>query len=139
MKKPLPLICVCFALFAVFSCKKFIEQKKQDMLVSAITNGVWIVEQYREDTSDITAGFQGYEFRFSENGTVTGTKDGNTANGTWTGDINTRTISSNFPNIGEPVKKLNGIWLLTDTYWDYVEALMTTETGKNQLHLRKKS
>lgn len=109
------------------------------MLVSAITNGVWIVEQYKEDTSDITAGFQGYEFRFSENGTVTGTKDGNTANGTWTGDINTRTISSNFPNIGEPVKKLNGIWLLTDTYWDYVEALMTTETGKNQLHLRKKS
>ncbi|MFT3825486.1 MAG: hypothetical protein QM731_16325 [Chitinophagaceae bacterium] len=138
MKRLIPFTAVLLLLFS-FSCKKLIDKKKEDLLVDAITNGVWVVEQYKAGENDITSDFTGYEFRFSENGTVTGTKESTISNGTWTGDIDSRSITALFPSAGDPLIKLNGTWLLTDTYWDYVEASMTVSSVTYQLHLRKKS
>jgi hypothetical protein len=120
------------------SCKKAIENKQRDMLVDAITNGEWVVHQYLEGPTDITSEFSGYSFQFEEAGAVHAKYGVVINHGTWAGDMNTYSITSQFPNANDPLKKLNGTWRLTDSYWDYVEAEMITSTGKNFLHLIKK-
>jgi hypothetical protein len=128
------LACLCF-----FSCKKAIENKQREILIDAITNGDWQVHQFIEGPVDITSQFSGYSFKFEEQGAVHAKYIGSVfASGTWVGDVNNYTINSNFPSATDPLNKLNGTWKLTDTYWDYVEAEMTTGTGKNILHLIKK-
>jgi hypothetical protein len=130
-----------FLLFSIsfFSCKKAIENKQRDMLIDAITNGEWQVHQYVEGPVDITYQFYGYSFKFEEQGAVHAKFVGSPyADGTWAGDINNFTITSQFPAATDPVNKLNGVWKLTDSYWDYVEAEMITASGKNILHLLKK-
>lgn len=120
------------------SCKKAIEKKQQDLLIDAMTNGQWIVQQYIEVTNDITVEFDGYSFQFEENGGVSGMNGSLVMDGTWQGDIDNQSISSQFPTATDPVKKLNGIWKLTDSDWNYVKAEMYTPNGKNILQLRKK-
>ena len=123
----------------LISCKKAIEKKQLDILIDAITNGEWQVHQYLESSVDITSQFSGYGFKFEKHGTVQAKQAGSSvADGTWVGDIDNYTINSQFVTAPDTIKKLNGTWKLTDTYWDYVEAEMTTSTGKNFLHLIKK-
>lgn len=133
----MPLLTL-FLLIGMCSCKKLIDQKKQNTIMDAITNGIWVVDYYLEGSNDISASFTGYEFQFKNDGTVTGTASGNSTAGTWSGNASNYSITSNFPSAIDPVKKLNGIWLIKDSYWDYVEAEMTTSSGKNILHLSKK-
>lgn len=121
------------------SCKKLIEKKQQNLIIDAITSGVWLVQQYKEGTNDVTADFVGYEFQFRKDGTVSGTKSGVSTDGTWSGNANNYTITSDFPTASDPVLKLNGIWQITDSYWDYVEAEMTVSGVKYILHLIKKA
>jgi hypothetical protein len=138
MKKLLPVITLLLLTLANFSCKKTIEKKQEDLVVDAITNGVWIVQQYFEAANNISSQFADYDFQFFKNGSVTGTKSGNITNGTWSGNASNYSITSNFPTATDPVQKLNGVWKITDSYWDYVKAEMTTPAGKNILHLKKK-
>jgi hypothetical protein len=138
MFKRLSLIVVgCNLLFSV-SCKKAIGNVQRDILIDAITNGIWIVEQYFEGASNISSEFLYYEFRFYDNGTVTSTKSSNITNGTWAGDIANFSITTQFPAATDTLKKLNGVWRIKDSYWDYVKAEMTTPAGINVLYLRKK-
>lgn len=139
MKKLQPLILTgFFALFISMSCKKAIEKKAQDMIMDAITNGEWIVEQYLEGSNNISNQFLNYSFRFYTNGTVTGTVGSTTTNGTWVGNATDYTINAEFPSAPDPLKKLNGLWKIKDSYWDYVKAEMATPGGTNVLMLRKK-
>ena len=126
------------SLIVTASCKKNVENKQKDLLIAAMTDGVWLVDFYSENNIDITSYFGGYEFRFVENGVVTGTKNSIITNGTWTGDFNTQTITSNFPNATDPIAKLNGTWKIVDSYVDYVKSEKITSTGKNILYLKKK-
>lgn len=139
MKKLQPLILTgFFALFISMSCKKAIENKAQDMIMDAITNGEWIVEQYLEDSNNISNQFLNYSFKFYTDGTVTGIVSSTTINGTWVGNATDYTINSEFPSASDPIKKLNGLWKIKDSYWDYVKAEMVTSSGTNVLFLRKK-
>jgi len=122
----------------LFSCKKAIENKQRDILIDAMTNGQWLVQQYIEGTVDISFEFYGYRFQFEENGAVHALLGPSVLDGTWQGDVNNYSITSQFPSASDPIKKLNGIWKITDSYLDYVEAEMNTSNGKNILHLRKK-
>jgi len=137
-----PLGLLLFAVLIVMgsSCKKLIEQKEKSIIVDAITNGHWYVEQYKQDSDDATSGFYNYEFQFYENGNVDGIK--NTviiSSGNWTSDITNYTITANFPSsANDTLKLLNHTWKITDSYLDYVEANTSTATGTNILHLRKK-
>ena len=138
MTKRVPMIiAACFMLFSL-SCKKAIENKQRDMLMDAITDGVWIVEQYFEGANNISSEFLHYEFQFYENGTVTGNKSTTITNGTWAGDVSNFSITSEFPTATDALKKMNGVWHIKDSYLDYVEAEMQTPNGINVLHLRKK-
>ena len=139
MKNFSKLVLFSFLMFSFISCKKKIEEKKKDLVMDAMTNGVWYVEQYLEGTNNISGDFAGYIFKFNTDGTVTGDKAGSIANGTWSGDAVNYSITSNFTGAPDPVVKLNGVWKITDSYWDYVEAEKNTPpSGKDILHLRKK-
>jgi hypothetical protein len=139
MNKRLPLVVAgFFALIVSMSCKKAIEKKAQNMIMDAITNGVWIVEQYYEGSNNISSQFLNYNFQFYENGTVTGSINGTVTSGTWVPNASDYTINSQFPSAGDPIKKLNGLWKIKDSDWDYVKAEMVTANGTNVLYLRKK-
>ena len=119
------------------SCKKYIEQQKQQALENAITDGTWIVTRYLENGTDITPSFSGYVFKFNTNGTVTGTNASDVVNGTWSGDISTKTINSDFPSATTPIDKLNAVWTITDSYTDSVAAKATINSNTNILNLHK--
>jgi len=123
------------------SCKKLVQQQEKNIIIDAMTNGHWYVQQYKQDsTLDLTSGFATYEFQFYENGNVNALQNTVvTSSGTWTSDINNYSISANFPpTANDTLKLLNHTWKITDSYLDYVEANTTTSTGRNLLHLRKK-
>jgi hypothetical protein len=122
-----------------FSCKKAIQQAQKNIIIDAMTNGRWYVEQYKDSSTDVTGDFFGYEFQFYENGNVDGIKTPVTKSGTWSSDINNYTITANFPvAAGDTLRRLNYTWKITDSYLNYVEAKTTTANGDNILHLRKK-
>jgi hypothetical protein len=119
------------------SCKKIVQQQEQNAAINIITNGVWYVQTYTEDSIDITASFSGYVFQFKQDGTVVGTKDSIATTGTWTADITTRTITSNFPSPPSPLNKLNSVWKITDSSIDYVVANTTINDSTENLRLQK--
>ena len=133
------LIVAGIVIMMSFSCKKAIEQAKKNIIVNAVTNGRWYVELYKQDTTDVTGDFFGYEFQFYENGTVDGIKSTSTNSGTWVTDINNYTITAAFlPAAGDTLNRLSYTWKITDSALDYVSATTTTSTSTNTLHLRKK-
>jgi hypothetical protein len=138
MNKLKPLIYTgCLALLFSMSCKKAIEKKAESMIMDAITNGQWIVEQYVEGSNNLSSQFLNYYFKFNSDGTLTGTINSTVTNGTWVPNTTDYTITSNFPSAGDPLQKLNGVWKIKDSYWDYVKAEMTTPDGTKLLTLRK--
>jgi hypothetical protein len=127
------------SLLLSISCKKAVQQAQKNIIIDAMTNGRWFVEQYKENTNDVTGDFFGYEFQFYENGNVDGIKTPVTKSGTWSSDITTYTITASFPaSAGDTLRRLNYTWKITDSYLNYVEAKTTTSNGDNILHLRKK-
>ena len=131
------LVLLLTPLIFFLSCKKMIENKQKDVFVAVMVAGEWHVEKYIEAETPITEQFNGYRFQFNEDGSVMGSLNGAAAKGTWEGDIQNRSISSNFPDADNPVKKLNGDWKITDSGLNFVHAEMETAAGKMLLHLEK--
>jgi hypothetical protein len=123
----------------LFSCKKYIQQQEQKAALAIITNGVWYVQLYQQNDSNITASFSGYLFKFDATGIVTGTKDTVSVKGVWSTNIAAKAVITNFPTAAVPVKYLNETWKITDSYTDSVVATSkdTTNNTSNILHLKK--
>ncbi|MBO9198946.1 MULTISPECIES: hypothetical protein [Niastella] len=138
MNKLKPLVLAGFLALFSMSCKKIIEKKVQDMVMDAITHGEWIVEQYFEDSNNLSSQFLDYRFKFNEDGTLIGTTSSGSTDGTWAPNLSDYTITSDFPTAADPLKKLNGLWKIKDSGWDYVKAEMSTPDGTRLLTLRKK-
>lgn len=137
MKQLLPFILILLVVGS--GCKKFIEEQQEKVLMNAITNGTWYIEEYRENTTDITSSFSDYEFQFNKDGTLQGKRAGlDPDNGTWQASMQNASITAQFPSAIDPLKKVNGLWKITDSYMNYVEAEMKVADGKKFLHLRKK-
>lgn len=138
MKRLSPLGLLFVVAFS-FSCKKLIQQQEEKAVMNIITNGNWYVYQYLQGSDDITANFSGYLFKFNANGTVTGTKNSVSDTGTWSPDVDARTITSGFPSAGPPVSLLNGVWKINDSGTDFVRASFndTINHYLNTLQLRK--
>src|SRR6202012_3661763 len=109
----------------LFSCKKYIQDQEEKAVIADVTNGYWYVQQYLQNDSDITTSFSGYLFKFNQNNTVVGTKDSVSTSGTWAADIGSKTITANFPGAGAPLKNLNELWHITDSYTNLVKASST--------------
>ena|SRR6476620_724397 len=134
-----PILIILFLIAPVaFSCNKIIEKKKEDIVIEAITNGRWFVKEYRAGTLYVTAEFDGYEFQFYSDGRVDGFLNTTVTNGTWTGDVNQMTITSNFPSVGQPLSRLNGLWKITDNSYTNVSAYNVNGVDTNFLELQKK-
>ena len=106
--------------------------------MDAITSGLWRVELYSENGVVMTSDYSDYEFKFNDDETLNALKTGSSFPGTWKPDISKYTITTNFPGAIDPLKKLNSIWKLTDSDWDYVRAESSESGEKKILHLRKK-
>ena len=121
------------------SCKKYIQKQEENAVLQVMTTGVWYVQEYLQNDTDITATFSGYLFKFDANGTVTGTAGSLIVNGTWAADINNYTITADFPTVGAPLKELNETWKITDSYTNFVVANSkdTTQNTSNILQLQK--
>ena|ERR1700744_2496141 len=137
MRQLYPVIGAVLVLF--LSCKKFIEKQEEKAIESDVTNGFWYVSGYEQNDSDITASFSGYLFKFDANNTVTAITSIDSVTGDWTVNINSRTISANFPGAVAPLENLNETWLITDSYTDSVSATSadTIRHTTNVLQLKK--
>ena len=121
-----------------FSCKKFIEQQEQNYIVSLVTKGTWrITGYYDHKTKNLTDSFAGYSFQFNENNTVYGTRYGQQTDGTWSADVSSKSITSNFPSATYPIVLLNHTWIVTDSYTDSVAAKAAVDSSFNILNLHK--
>jgi len=138
--KKIILRCVYLSILLItsLSCKKYIQQQEQNALVKLITVGTWRVTGYLDhQTINRTDSFAGYVFQFNNNGTVTGSRNGQQTNGTWTADVSAKTMFSNFPSAVEPLNLLNHLWKITDSYPDSVAAKTSVDTSYNILNLHK--
>ena len=137
----------CLALFVIlflflfsfsYSCKKFVRQQEQNAIIDLVTNGQWRVTGYIDHQTDtLTSDFAGYAFQFYENGTVYGTKTGQQTIGTWSADVASKSITSNFPTAVYPITLLNHTWKITDSYTDSVAARTPVDSSFNILNLHK--
>ncbi|WP_198658923.1 hypothetical protein [Winogradskyella tangerina] len=69
--------------FLTFEREPFDGGNNGDDLESILTDGLWFVASYTEDTEDQTSDYAGYEINFDMNGTVSASNGSNTNNGTW--------------------------------------------------------
>ena len=138
MKRRYPIFLLVLV-SSFLSCKKYIQQQEEKAALSIMTNGLWYVQLYQQNDSNITASFSGYLFKFDGSGIVTGTRDGISIPGTWSTNITARSIVTNFPAAAAPVSYLNETWKITDSYTDSVVASSndTVNNSSNILHLRK--
>ena len=129
----IPLIC----LFIAFSCKKAVEDQKRQAVMSFITNGHWKIQSYLVDTVSITSQFDGYTFKFNDDGSVVGDNGTMSATGTWVGEVSDYSITSEFPGAGDPLQKLDGHWIINDSGLTFVKADCKTSGPTMHLHLVK--
>ena len=139
MKKPTLLaVSLLFLLIIPFSCKKFIEQQQENYIVNLVTDGTWrITGYYDHQTKNLTDSFAGYSFQFLKNNTVYGVWYGQQTNGTWSVDVGSKSITSNFPTATYPITLLNHTWTVTDSYTDSVAAKTAVDSSFNILNLHK--
>jgi hypothetical protein len=119
-------------------CSKTKEKLAQDFVIKAMTSGRWVVQIFKENSTDVTSEFTGYEFQFYENGTVQGIKGSSVTNGTWIGNASAMTIYSNFPDASDTVKRLNDTWKIKNNTLTMVEAYPTNTSRVAYLKLIKK-
>ena len=139
MKKNKSTFCtltIALALILCLSCSKSTIQT--NIIIDAITNGRWIVDQFKENDQDYTAQFASFEFQFENAGTVTAYKTNIGTSGTWIADIPSRTIFAKFPLTNDTLKRLNDTWKVYNNTLTIVEANPTNMNRTAYLKLIKK-
>jgi hypothetical protein len=125
-------------LIGAFGCQKAKEQLQQDLIVKAITDGVWRVTKFTKAGVDRTSEFAPYTFQFHTNWTVDAINNGATEKtGTWQADPTAKTVVSSFTNASTQLMLLNGTWQVTKNSWTYVEATQTVNSELLTLRIDK--
>ncbi len=137
MKKILLCIFSGIIILSYPSCKKIIDNQKENYILNVMTSGLWYLENVNEEGNNITGNYQGFEFKFYKNGNLDAIKESMTQPGTWSGDLNNLTFTSNFPS-GLPLQKLNQVWKIKDYYPNLVKAESSTPCGLLVIQFRKK-
>lgn len=123
---------------SIAHCAKKKEEIKTNIVIEAMTSGRWVVEKFSENNVDVTNEFSNYEFQFYKDGSVKGFDANGEAAGTWVGDVVSETISSNFPNTNDTLKRMNDTWKIVKNSFTYVEARPTNTNRTAFLRLVKK-
>jgi len=119
-------------------CKEAIEEKKENMILDAMTDGQWKVSNYTKGPTNETASFTSYAFQFYKDRTVDALKSSTfDKRGTWQENANALTIQATFSNASEPLVLLNGTWQITRTSWTSVDAYQDVNGERRVLRLDK--
>lgn len=119
-------------------CKKSIEKLKENAVISAMTDGQWVITNFVNNGAVITSDFSPYKFQFYSNQTVDAINNGSVEKtGTWDGDANTMTITANFPNSGATLTLINGTWHIDNNSWTFVVASQNLNSEVKTLRLEK--
>jgi len=119
--------------------KKAIEQKQEDIVVKAVTDGQWKVMWYECNYSYVSD-FAPYTFQFRENNTVEAINNGVVENtGTWSASAESKTITSQFNNTNSnALLLLNYTWTITGSSWTSVNARRVSAPGDTcRMHMEK--
>ncbi len=135
MKKILGIVMLAL----VFSgCKKTIENFQEDLVIKAMTDGQWKVSSFTRNSTDITADFSTYKFKYYSNKTVDAINGAAVEKtGTWDGNASNMTTSANFTSPVYPLSLINGNWQITRNGWTYVEATQTSGSETKTMRLDK--
>ena len=130
------IIAIFFLLLS--GCKKSIEKLKENAVISAMTEGQWVIKSFVKNGTIITSDFDGYKFQFYSNNTVNALKNNIVEKtGTWNGDITTMTIAAEFPNVLLPLSQINGNWHIDDNSWTFVVASQNSGSETKTMRLEK--
>ena len=130
------IIAIFFLLLS--GCKKSIEKLKENAVISAMTEGQWVIKSFVKNGTIITSDFDGYKFQFYSNNTVDALKNNIVEKtGTWNGDVTTMTIAAEFPNVLLPLSQINGNWHIDDNSWTFVVASQNSGSETKTMRLEK--
>lgn len=119
-------------------CKKSIDKLKENAVISAMTDGQWVIKSFVKNGTIITSDFDGYKFQFYSNNTVDAIKNNIVEKtGTWNGDVTTMMIAADFPNVLLPLSQLNGNWHVDDNSWTFVVASQKSGSDSKTMRLEK--
>lgn len=136
MKRTVVLLITTMLL--VSACSKTVEEKQQDLVIQAMTDGQWGVTSFTLNGANITADFATYKFKYYENKTVDAIKSGSVEKtGQWDGDASTMTTWANFSGAVHPLDLINGSWHIDRNSWTYVEASQTSGGNTKTMRLDK--
>ncbi len=120
------------------SCKKpakIIEEQK-DLIFQILTDGLWSVTLLTVNTTDYTADFGGYRFKFYDDKSVDATFNTVFVNkGIWDASTTTMTTTSNFAGATQPLSLMNGTWKIDRSGSRFVEATQTNGTEVKKLKM----
>jgi hypothetical protein len=129
---------VIFFSLLLTGCKKAIEAKQEDLVIKAMTDGQWGVTSFTLNSTNITADFTNYRFKYYSNKTVDAIKSGTVEKtGTWDGNASAMSTSANFTSPVYPLSLINGNWQITRNSWTYVEATQISGTDTKTMRLDK--
>jgi PBP1b-binding outer membrane lipoprotein LpoB len=132
------VIIVLLLAIILAGCKKNIEKIKENAVISAMTDGQWIITNFVNNGTVITSDFSSYKFQYYSNKTVDAINNGVVEKtGTWDGDASTMTITANFPNAGPTVTLINGSWHIDNNSWTFVVASQISGSQAKTLRLEK--
>src|SRR5690349_21663548 len=100
----------------LFSCKKTIEQQKEQYVLGVMTSGQWFLENYTENGVDNTADFKDYKFQFYDDNKISAITPTDTQTGTWQGNTATLTMTIQFTSNDPKLSRVSHPWLFTDSH-----------------------
>lgn len=124
--KSLLTLSLALILLTFASCEKVKQQVQEtvaeDLIVTIMTSGRWLVDVFTVAAVDVKQEFSGYEFQFLKDGTVEAIKSTTTVKGTWKSDKTALTIQASFPQGNSSLQRLNYTWYITKSGTSFVEA-----------------
>jgi hypothetical protein len=131
---------VLFLVLTSIGCiKHAIEQKQEDLVVKAVTDGQWKVVWYQCNGQYVND-FVPYAFQFKTDNTVDAINNGTVEKtGSWQASAETKTITSNFNNTNSyALLLLNHTWTITGSTWTSVNARWVNSPGDTcSMHMEK--
>lgn len=133
------LAIVALVVIANSSCsKEELQEVREDLAVSIMTNGDWIITKFSERDYDITSLFTGWQCHFNTDKTCKATKGSEEVLGTWNASASSKTITGLFPANSEPLSKINGTWRIVRTTASYGEFTQVKNGITYKMELTKK-
>lgn len=140
--KSLVTLLLAFILLTFASCEKVKQQVQEtvaeDLIVTVMTSGRWLVDVFTVAAVDVKPEFSGYEFQFLKDGSVEAIKSTTTVKGTWKSDKSVMTIQASFPPGNTSLQRLNYTWYISKTGTTFVEASSQQNGVVSTMRLIKK-